>query len=53
MERLYEAAGRLESVETRALMTYLELHRERRGTMSPRQRFELGRAEGLLKLLQR
>lgn len=53
MERLYDAAGRLESVETRALVQYLELHRERRGTMTPRQRFDLGRAEGLLNLLQR
>ncbi|HEX2733853.1 MAG TPA: FHA domain-containing protein [Polyangiaceae bacterium] len=52
IERLYDAASHLESGGIQQLEAYVSSQRLRRNAMTPRQRFVLGRAEGLLRRLQ-
>jgi FHA domain len=52
VQRLYEGINHLEAGELTALRDYIDIQRERRDSMNPRQRFVLGRAEGLLRLLR-
>lgn len=52
VERLYASARRIQQPELRALAHYIDVHRARKHDMTPRQRFVLGRTEGLFRLLQ-
>jgi pSer/pThr/pTyr-binding forkhead associated (FHA) protein len=52
VQRLYEGVNHLEPGELTALREYISIQRARRDSMSPRQRFVLGRTEGLLRLLR-
>lgn len=53
IERLYAVTQRVKSQELSALGHYIDVHHGRKSAMTPRQRFVLGRTEGLLRLLQR
>lgn len=52
VQRLYDAVNHLEPGELTALSDYISIQQERRASMNPRQRFVLGRTEGLLRLLR-
>jgi predicted component of type VI protein secretion system len=52
LEDLYAAAQRIESPQLQSLSDYITLHRGRQASLSPRERFILGRAEGLLRSLR-
>ncbi len=52
IDKLYGTATRLQRPDSRALADYIAACKGRRESMTPGQRFQLSRAEGLLRLLQ-